>query len=215
MKLYTLFWMLILPLFDGCQSGQTVSLATRKRPGIDTDGRKESAESSLVDSAGGLRASESIKVYGMNRYIDSADARIMHERHAIYRLEQQPAWILRSPRYRNEVILGPIVGLKKAEYAPEPLPGETSREIMQARRAVDQANDSINALRQSQEKLANSVEALAKGTAEAERKLTSVISVLNARVRHLEADGGTVREEQSQGAQIESADSGVVVRPSN
>ena len=111
--------------------------------------------------------------------------------------------------------MGPIVGLKEAEYAPEPLPGETSREIIQARRGVDQANDSINALRQSQEKLANSVEALAKGTAEAERKLTSVISVLNARVRHLEADGGTVREEQSQGAQIESADSGVVVRPSN
>lgn len=215
MKLYILLGLLILPLFYGCQSGQTVSLATRKRPSIDTNGRKESADSALVDSAGGLRASESIKVYGMNRYIDPADARIMHERHAIYRLEQQPAWVLRSPRYRNEVILGPIVGLKKAEYAPEPLPGETSREIIQARRGVDQANDSINALRQSQEKLANSVEALAKGTAEAERKLTSIISVLNARVRHLEADGGTLREEQSQGAQIESADSGVVVRPSN
>jgi hypothetical protein len=215
MKLYILLGLLILPLFYGCQSGQTVSLATRKRPSIDTNKRKESADSALVDSAGGLRASESIKVYGMNRYTDPADARIMHERHAIYRLEQQPAWVLRSPRYRNEVILGPIVGLKKPEYAPEPLPGETSREIIQARRGVDQANDSINALRQSQEKLANSVEALAKGTADAERKLTSVISVLNARVRHLEADGGAVREEQSQGAQIESADSGVAVRPSN
>jgi hypothetical protein len=215
MKTYIYIFLLITPVFCGCQSKQTASLASRKRPSIDTTVRKESAASAPVDSVGGLRESESIKVYGMDRYIDPADARIMHERHAIYRLEQPPAWITRSPRYRNEVILGPIVGLKKAEFALEPLPGETSREIMQARRGVEQANDSINAVRQSQEKLANSVEALAKGTAEAERKLTSVISVLNDRVRHLESDSGNVRDERSQAAQIESSEGSVVVRPSN
>jgi hypothetical protein len=215
MKMYIYLALLILPLFCGCHSGQTVSLASRKRPSINTTVREENADSALRDSAGGLRTSESIRVYGMNRYVDPADARIMHERHAIYRLEQQPAWVSRSPKYRNEVILGPIVGLKRAEYAPEPLPGETSREVIQARRGVDQVNDSMNALRQSQEKLANSVEALAKGTAEGQRKLTSVISLLNDRVRRLEGDGGNVREDRSQGAQIESSDGGVVVRPSN
>jgi hypothetical protein len=215
MKLYLSMFVLVALIFCGCQSKQTVSLASRKRPSIDTMAREQSAASTPIGSTAGLRETESIKVYGMNRYIDPADSRIMHERHAIYRLEQQPVWISRSPKYRNEVILGPIVGLKKADYAPEPLPGETSREIVHARRGVEQANDSINAVRESQQKLANSIESLAKGTAEAERKLTSVISILNERVKHLEADSGNVRDERTQAAQIESQDGGVVVRPSN
>jgi hypothetical protein len=215
MKMYIYMLMLITLVFCGCQSKQTVSLASRKRSSIDTMARDQSEAPASFGSVGGLREPESIKVYGMNRYIDPADSRILHERHAIYRLEQQPAWISRSPKYQNEVILGPIVGLKKADYAPEPLPGETSREIVHARRGVEQANDSINAVRESQEKLANSVESLAKGTADAERKITSVISMLNERVKHLEADSGNVRDERTQAAQIESPDGGVVVRPSN
>ena len=35
-----------------------------------------------------VRQSEQVKVYGVNRYVDPADPRIMHERHAIYRVEQ-------------------------------------------------------------------------------------------------------------------------------
>ena len=85
---------------------------------------------------------------------------------------------------------------------------------MHARRGVEQANDSINAVRASQEKLTNSVESLAKETAEAERKLTSVVSILNERVKHLEGDSGD-NPEQRQAAQIESQDGGVIVHPPN
>ena len=46
-------------------------------------------------------------------------------------------------------------------------------------------------LRESQEKLTSNVEAMAKNTAEAERKLTAVVSVLNERVKHLEGDSST------------------------
>jgi hypothetical protein len=212
MKLYFYMLVLIASVFCSCQSKQTVSLASRKRLSIDAMARTQSVTDTAAGSAGGLREAEAIKVYEMNRYVDPADSRIMHERHAIYRLEQQPTWISRSPKYQNEVILGPIVGLKRADYAPEPLPGETSREIMHARRGVEQANDSLNAVRASQQKLADSVESLAKGTADAERKLTSVVSILNERVKHLE---GNVRDERTHAAQIESQDGGVVVRPSN
>jgi hypothetical protein len=212
--MYIKLILLIMLIFCGCQSKQTASLApTEHVRAVGTITQNQSARSAPVGSVQGLREAESVKVYGVNRYVDPTDSRIMHERHAIYRLEQQPAWISRVPKYPNEVILGPIVGLKRAEYAPEPLPGETSREIVHVRHGVEQANDSINAVRESQEKLANSVESLAKGTADAERKLTSVISVLNERVKHLEGEGGNVRDERSQ--QIESTDSGVVVRPSN
>ncbi len=92
-------------------------------------GERQSAGPAPVGTVGNLRQTEAVKVYGMNRYVDAADSNIMHERHAIYRLEEQPSWITRSPRNQNEVILGSIVGLRKPEYAPEPMPGETTREM--------------------------------------------------------------------------------------
>ena len=66
-----------------------------------------SAGSTPVPVVGSLRQLETVKVYGINRYVDAADSRVLHERHAVYRLEQQPAWITRSPRNQEEVILGP------------------------------------------------------------------------------------------------------------
>jgi hypothetical protein len=153
----------------------------------------------------------------MNRYIDPADTGVMHERHAIYRLEQQPAWITRSPKNQPEMILGPIVGLRKPEYAPEPLPGETSREIFQARRGIQEANEGMNDLRESQLKLTSDVEAIAKNTVEAERKLTVVISVLNERVKHLEGDSSAAGCDQPQAKTIGSGEGTgeVVVRSPN
>jgi hypothetical protein len=180
-------WPLILVILTACQSKQTVMLAPALIHPAGT-AALISSRSAPFGAIGNLRQSETVKVYGMNRYIDPADAGVMHERHAIYRLEQQPAWITRSPKNQPEMILGPIVGLRKPEYAPEPLPGETSREILQARRGIQEANEGMNDLRESQLKLTSDVEAIAKNTAEAERKLTVVISVLNERVKHLEGD---------------------------
>ena len=65
-------------------------------------------------------------------------------------------------------------------------------------------------LRESQEKLTSGLEAMAKNTAEAERKLTSVVSVLNERVKHLEGDSPAV--DPSQVKAIESGEGEAVVR---
>jgi hypothetical protein len=208
-----LFLPLLFLYFAGCQSKQTVLLAPSRRIGVTTDQRQPGEPA--PKGTGNLRQTEAIKVYGVNRYVDAADSRIMHERHAIYRLEQQPSWITRSPRNQDEVILGPIVGLRKPEYAPEPMPGETSREIVQARRGIEVANEGMKDLRESQEKLAVSVESLAKGTAEAERKLTTVVSVLNERLKRLEGDGTVSGGEPPQANPNESGDSGVIVRGPN
>lgn len=169
------------------RSGQAIS--TRKSPPTGSE---------PVGSAAQLRQPETVKAYGLNRYIDTADPRIMHERHAIYRLEQQPTWVTRSPRTQNEIILGPIVGLRKPEYAPEPLPGETARQIVQARHGIEQANEGMKGLQESQERLTSTVESLARNTAEAERKLTAVVSVLNERVKRLEGDSAASGGEQPQ-----------------
>jgi len=204
-----------LIVLAGCQSEPTVVLAPSRTEQAVAAGRGLSTGSAPVGAVGSLRQSETVKVYGMNRYIDPADSRIMHERHAVYRLEQQPAWITRSPRNQNEVILGPIVGLRKPEYAPEPLAGETSREIFQARRGIEEANEGMKDLRESQEKLTSSVEVIAKNTAEAERKLTAVVSVLNERVKHLEGDSSTSGDEQPQAKTTGAGEGDVVVRSPN
>jgi hypothetical protein len=206
---------LILILLAGCQSKETVVLAPSRAGQTVSDGKNFTTGPAPNGATGNLRQRETVKVYGVNRYVDGADSRVMHERHAIYRLEEQPAWITRSPRNQNEVILGPIVGLPKPEYAPEPLPGETSRELFQARRGIQEANDGMKDLRENQEKLTSSVEAMAKNTAEAERKLTAVVSVLNERVKHLEGDSSTSGDEQPQVKATPSGENEVVVRSPN
>jgi hypothetical protein len=201
-----------LILFAGCQSKQTVVLAPSRTGRSLGAGKDLSVRSAPVGAFANLRQSETVKVYGMNRYVDTADSRVMHERHAVYRLEQQPVWITRSPANRNEAILGPIVGLPKPEYAPEPTPGETSREIFQARRGIQEANEGMKDLRESQEKLTGSVETIAKNTAEAERKLTAVLTVLNQRVKRLEGDNSPTGDEQPQARTPRPGEEDVVVR---
>jgi hypothetical protein len=206
---------LALIALAGCQSEQAVMFAPSHTGQALVPRKNSSAGSTTMGAVGNLRQSETIKVYGMNRYVDAGDSRIMHERHAIYRLEQQPAWITRSARNQNEVILGPVVGLRKPEYAPEPLPGETSREIFQARRGIEEANEGMKEVRESQEKLTSSVETIAKNTAEAERKLTAVVSVLNERVKHLEGDNSNPADDPPQAKSSGRGEEDVVVRSPN
>src|SRR3984957_10144331 len=203
---------LILIILAGCQSKQTVVLAPSQPRQAMVGGKNFTIGSSASGAAASLRQTETVKVYGVNRYTDAADSRVMHERHAIYRLEQQPAWVTRSPRNKNEVILAPTVGLRRPEYAPEPLPGETSRELFQARRGIQEANDGMKELHESEEKLTTNVETMAKNTAEAERKLTAVISILNERVKHLEGDSSASGVEQPQSKVTDPVEGDVVVR---
>jgi hypothetical protein len=143
-----IFLCLIVLGLAGCQSKQTVMLAPSREARKQTPDENRSARGAPIGIVGNLREAEAVKAYEINRYVDAADSRTMHERHAIYRLEQQPSWITRSPKNQQEVILGPILGLRKPEYTPEPMPGETSREIIQARRGIEQANVGMKDLRE-------------------------------------------------------------------
>jgi hypothetical protein len=66
-------------------------------------------------------------------------------------------------------------------------------------------------LRESQEKLTSSVETIAKNTAEAERKLTAVLTVLNQRIKRLEGDNSPTADEQPQARTPRPAEEDVVV----
>jgi hypothetical protein len=196
-----------------CQTKQTVLFSPKQHQYQAQRHASLHQESALGNAAPFVRQPEVVKVYGVNRYVDPGDSRVMHERHAIYRLEQQPGWTTRSPRSQNEVILGPIVGLRKPEYAPEPLPGETIRELAEMKRSALQSSQDFGMMREGQSKLASGVETLAKQTAEAQQKLTSVISVLNQRLDRLENAGSKDNQPAANAADIQ--DSEVVIHTPN
>jgi hypothetical protein len=159
-----------------------------------------------------VRESESVKVYGMDRYVDPSDPRVLHERHAIYRIEQQPRWVTQGDRNQNGILLGPVLGLRNAQYAPEPLPGETARDLAQTKQSLQDANRDIHAIQQNQEKLVTTVQSLAEQTLDAQRKLTTVVSTLNGRLQKLEGNIDDGPENSGGASENKIPAEGVVIR---
>jgi len=190
-----------------CQSEQTVIVPAKQDRRTHRQGDSPVSKAAPPGSVASVRQGELVKVYGLNRYVDPVDPAIMHERHAIYRIEQKPEWVTRSAQNQAEILLGPILGLRKPEYAPEPLPGETARDLVETHRGLEEANKGVQAVRENQEKLAGSVESLARRTAEAQQKLTGILSVLNERLKRLEGDGGVSTETPTDSREIQPSGS--------
>lgn len=104
-------------------------------------------------SVSAVRSNEIVKVYDIGRYVDPVDCRVMHERHAVYRLESASGWKLQPPVGQNEILLGPIVGLRRAEYHPEPVAGELGQQIQQTRRDAEVAASTTEVLKSQLEGL--------------------------------------------------------------
>jgi hypothetical protein len=168
-----------------------------------------------IGTVANVRQAELVKVYGVNRYVDPADSRIMHERHAIYRIEQKPAWVTRSKNQSGEILLGPVLGLHRTEYAPEPLPGETARDLAEAKRGLQDANKDLQSMREGQQKLANNVQSLAEQTLDGQRKLTTAVGLLNERMKKLEVQPSASPTPTADNNIARTDPAGVVVRPGN
>jgi len=149
---------------------------------------KTQVSNAPLGSVENVRSSESVKVYGINRYVDPNDPRILHERHAIYRLEEQPNWVTRSRSSQDQVLLGPLLGLKRPEYAPEALPGETARDLAKTKQDLKTNEEALHNLQQNQQDLTRNVETLAAQTVDSQKKLTEIVAVLNDRIKQLETD---------------------------
>jgi hypothetical protein len=104
-------------------------------------------------SVSAVRSNDIVKVYDIGRYVDPVDCRVMHERHAVYRLESASGWKLQPPVGQNEILLGPIVGLRRAEYHPEPVAGELGQQIQQTRRDAEVAASTTEVLKSQLEAL--------------------------------------------------------------
>jgi hypothetical protein len=204
----------LFPLLFGCAKSrpQAIVLPVRTMSPETRTSENRASQSGPIGTVRNVRESESVKVYGMNRYVDPSDPRVLHERHAIYRIEQQPRWVTQGDRNQSGILLGPILGLRNAQYAPEPLPGETARDLVQTKQGLQDANRDIHVIQQSQEKLATAVQSLAEQTLDAQRKLTAVVSTLNGRLQKLEGNTDEATDHSGETSENKVTGGGVVVR---
>jgi hypothetical protein len=204
-------------LLTGCAEPQpqVVVLPTGHRPVQSNSGPPVLTAVGPLGTVANVRQAELVKVYGVNRYVDPADPRIMHERHAVYRVEQQPAWVTRSKNQSGQILLGPILGLHRPEYSPEPLPGETARDLAEAKRGLQDSAKDLQSMRDGQQKLASNVQSLAEQTLDVERKLTTAVGLLNERIKKLEGQTTAGPTPAGDSNIVRTDPGGVVVRPSN
>ena len=146
-----------------------------------------------VGRVGNVRTGEIVKAYGANRYVDPADPYVMHERHAIYRVEEGSGWVMQTPPGGRGIILGPVVGLKNPEDAPAPREDEIRRELLSSREALQKNNEELGQIRQNQEGMGQYM----KESAEAQAKLALIAESLNKRLKKVEQRTGTDKEPDS------------------
>jgi hypothetical protein len=213
----TLPYLLTCLLLAGCteHESQVVVLPAGHRVGQSNSGQRVLTLAGPIGTVSNVRQAELVKVYGVNRYVDPADPRIMHERHAIYRVEQQPAWVTRSKNQSGQILLGPILGLHRPEYSPEPLPGETARDLAEAKRGLQDTTKDLQSMRDGQQKLADNVQSLAEQTLDGQRKLTSAVGLLNERIKKLEGQPTASPTPATDANMVRTETGGVVVRPGN
>ena len=141
----------------------------------------------------GVRYGEIVKVYAANRYVDPTDSRTMHERHAVYRVEQDPQFVLNATKRRQETILGPIVGLRRPEYAPAARSNEIGREVLTTRQNTEVLNQAVTSMARNQAIIADQMQKNAATTGRTEANLGKALIEMNRRMegiakRQREAD---------------------------
>lgn len=131
-------WMILLlismGLLAGCQSGQNAI--------VDDDVYRfrvpevAPIEAIPIQNEANVRLPEMIKAYAVNRYKDPNDPRIMHERHVMYRKEQDPDWRLASNAER-QILVGPVMTDASLENTPALLERELALELEKQRAMYD------------------------------------------------------------------------------
>lgn len=79
-----------------------------------------------------VRLPEHVKAYAVNRYIDPANQRIMHERHVMYRIEEDPSWRLTTDESK-QILIGNTLTDGKLNYNPVLMEKELALELHRQR----------------------------------------------------------------------------------
>lgn len=99
-----------------------------------------------------VRGGETLKSYPVGRYVDPADANVMHEAHVVYRKEAGSSWNL-NPNAPTVVPLGPVLAVADPAKAPAPLPAELEQKMAEQNQLVASLIEQNDALAKELAKL--------------------------------------------------------------
>ena len=143
-----------------------------------------------------VRTGESASVRVVGSYRDPANPRLMHEGHRVYRLDQSANWRLRPSADAAPLLRAPVVALRRDEYAPGATRGETGREIMASRRAMEQTAAAVERVEDQQRSVVSGVQSANQALANNQGSLLKLNEQLSRRVDGVEArqrEAGSVR----------------------
>lgn len=99
-------WVGVLVGLVGCQTPEPEVVVVSEPPQIP------------IESAANTRIAETQKAYAINRYVDPGDRRAMHERHVVYRVEEDAKWRLAS-NVKQQILIGNTLGQGDVAYQPQ------------------------------------------------------------------------------------------------
>ena len=135
-----------------------------------------------------VRYAENIKAYPVNRYVDPANRRVMHEGHVLYRVETTANWNL-HPNRPVRVAAGPIVAVRGAALNASPLPGELRAELSRQKEATGTVISQGERLQQSVSRLQAALDG-SQVVAKSQLELKRQLDAANQRIRALEESRG-------------------------
>jgi hypothetical protein len=108
------------------------------------------------------RTAGTVRAYRVGRTVDPADLRVMHEAHWVYRVEEDPSFILYT---EDKVVLEPSTH-PDPNYAPVLLEQELAAEVMRQRQISAALKEAIAETQQQSQRLIEQTAELAEATAE-------------------------------------------------
>jgi hypothetical protein len=99
----------LIPLLflTGCSTTPKLSLRPQPAPAV--------GDNSVV------RYPEIIRAYHIGRYADPNDVLVMHERHVVYRVEENTRWDLRPANADNDVLFPATSSPRDSAFSPTPV----------------------------------------------------------------------------------------------
>ena len=85
-----------------------------------------------------VRYPEIINAYHVGRYVDPGDDLMMHERHTVYRVEENTRWSLRTATMGNNPIFPAVPLTRDAAFSPAPVNDDILAEVNSQRLATAQ-----------------------------------------------------------------------------
>jgi hypothetical protein len=118
------------------------------------------------------------KAYPVARYVDPSNPRIMHERHVIYRREEDDRWRLAS-NARQQILIGNLASDSRQERRAAPYAQELPNLLRKNQQAAQALNQSIQDQNQQTTALVDSIKNLGNGMQGLNSRLGVVEKKLN------------------------------------